>query len=489
MVWTTVNCRWPLSDCVFKMVEAPRKIDQEPGKGHRRFIPRLIAILFHDRVVLITAASRLLSIVTAPLTIYFTVKYLTDAERGYYYTFFSLLGFSYLFDGAAAFTVQQKISQLCSRAVLNGRHELEGDTESVRQIADLFRATARWYGFAAIVFGVCVASIGILFFLATSSDSISVWGMPWILSVMTASLSLSASHVPALIQGISRVDTVAIAQVGRTVVSSLVLCGSLVAGWRLYAAPVSGVVGVVVWLGILRISWRPLIHQLQAEPLPDESVSWSREIWPMQWRMAISNTAGFFIYRALTPIVFSICGPATAGRFGMTQMAIDYVTQIAYSWLTVRTPRMSMLWASKAYDELIRLFRQTATMTVATFALGIVAGMTLLMILRHVVPSVPNAFLAPGEFLLLAAWGLANVLIACFATFGRSGGMESFTRLSLVFAVSTTVGGACVAFLVGEVAMYCWLALSSFCIFVPWAALIYVAQLPHAPNVAIEIPR
>jgi len=422
------------------------------------------------------------------LTIFFSVKYLTDAERGYYYTFFSLLGFSYLFDGAAAFTVQQKISQLCARTTLSGSSTLEGDHESICQVAELFRATARWYGLASFIFAGCVAAIGGLFFLVTSSDSVEVWGLPWLLSVLTASLSLAASHVPALIHGISRVDSVAIAQVGRTLFSSIVLCGSLAAGWRLYAAPISGIVGVVVWLGILRFSWRSLLGQLREQPSPIQSISWGHEIWPMQWRMALSNTAGFFIYRVLTPIVFSLFGPVTAGRFGMTQMAIDYVTQISYSWLTVRTPQMSMLWATKAYVELGRVFRATTAMTVVTFILGIIGGMAMLAILRGVIPAVPDAFLAPSEFLTLAAWGLANVLIACFATFGRSGGMERFTRLSLVFAASTTGGGACVAYLFGAVALYCWLALSSFCVFVPWAAAIYLAQLPHPSRAASAIP-
>lgn len=451
-----------------------------PGSRREQgfFVSRIASAIGRDRAVVVTAASRLLSVITGPLTIFFSVQYLSEEERGYYYTFFSLLGFSYLFDGAAAFTVQQKISHLFAATRINGQRQLEGDEESIRRIAELFRATFHWYRIVALVFIFCTTALGCLFFLATGNDPVSVWALPWIVSVCAAGLSLAMSFMPALISGIARVETVAIAQAGRTLVSAILLCGLLWADWRLYAAPVSGLVGVLVWLAILWISWAGLIRQMLVQPQPAHAVSWSREIWPMQWRMALSNTAGFFIYRALTPIVFSLCGPASAGRFGLTQMAIDYVTQIAYSWLTVRTPRLSMLWATKSYTDLVLLFRRTAVLTAATYVLGIAAGMAILIVLAYILPAVPAAFLGMGEFLLLAVWGLANVIVASFATFIRSRGVERFMRLSIGFAVATTAGGACAAFFAGELVMYCWLAASSFGIFVPWAAAIYHLELP-----------
>jgi len=426
-----------------------------------------------DRAVLVTVLSRVLGIVTAPIGLLFTIQFLTDAERGYYYTFFSLLGFSALLDGGVSATVQHFISREAAQLVVSSDRMLEGNATNVARLAGLFRQTCRWYLRAAVVFAILLWLIGGAFFLMTARNDGIRWEVPWVLCVVAASLSLAASPLIALITGIGRVETIATSNALRLLTSTAALCALLWWGAGLYAGPISGLFGVIVWLMAIVGRWLPLIRQVSRHKTAAEPIDWSSQIWPMQWRMAVSIACGFFIFRAITPIVFSTSGAVEAGRFGLTQMAIDFAAQVSSSWLAVRTPLMAKLHSLRSTAALESLFRSTFWVGVLGYCACIVLGMGLLWLLRPLHPKFANAFLGTAPFLLLAVWTLTNQVLVLFATYCRTAGTEPFMAISVASAIATLLGSMLAGTVAGMTGITVWLAVHNAVLFVPWAWLIY----------------
>ena len=425
-----------------------------------------------DRAVMVTILSRVLGIITAPLSLFFTIQYLSDAERGYHYTFFSLLGFSALFDGGVSFSAQQFISREAAHLRVSRHHRLEGSAEGVARLSALFRQTCRWYSRAALAFGVLLLAGGGVFFWATAQDDLP-WQIPWLLCVATAAVSLATSPLTSLITGIGRVVSIAASNAARSIASAAALCGLLACGAGLYAGPVSGLAGFLVWLLSMLMRWLPLVRQTALCESAADPINWRAQVWPMQWRMAVSIACGFFIFRAITPVVFSTCGPIEAGKFGLTQMAIDFAAQVSSSWLAVRTPLMAKLHSLRSAAALDRLFQSTFWISVAGYCGCIVMGMGFLWLLRPLHPRLVNAFLEPTPFALLAAWTLSNQIVAVLAAYCRTAGNEPFMALSIASAVATLLGSIGLGWIAGMQGVTIWLALHNALVFVPWAWFIY----------------
>jgi hypothetical protein len=182
---------------------------------------------------------------------------------------------------------------------------------------------------------------------------------------------------------------------------------------------------------------------------------------------------GFFIFRAITPAVFSTCGAVEAGRFGLTQMAIDFAAQVSSSWLAVRTPLMAKLHSLRSTAALDRLFQSTFWISVAGYCGCIAMGMGMLWALRPYHPRLVDAFLGPLPFALLAAWTFSNQLLQLFATYCRTAGNEPFMVISIASAAATLLGTLGFGSLGGISGITLWLAVHNAIIFVPWGLYIY----------------
>ena len=425
-----------------------------------------------DRAVLVTILSRVLGIITAPVSLLFTIQYLSDAERGYHFTFFSLLGFSALFDGGVSFSAQQFISREAAHLRVSPENRLEGPAEGIARLSALFRQTCSWYSRAGVAFGVLMLAAGSGFFWATAKDDVA-WQIPWLLCVATAAVSLVTSPLTSLITGIGRVESIAASNAVRTFAAAVTLCGLLVCGAGLYAGPLSVLAGFIVWLITMLARWLPLLRQTTTIGAAAAPIDWGAQVWPMQWRMAVSMACGFFIFRAITPAVFSTCGAVEAGRFGLTQMAIDFAAQVSSSWLAVRTPLMAKLHSLRSTAALDRLFRSTFWISVAGYCGCIAIGMIMLWALRPFHPRLVDAFLGPFPFGLLAIWMLSNQIVAVLAVYCRTAGTEPFMFLSIASAWATLLGTIGIGSLAGMSEIAFWLAVHNSLIFVPWAWFIY----------------
>ena len=85
-------------------------------------------------------------------------------------------------------------------------------------------------------------------------------------------------------------------------------------------------------------------------------IIWRHDIWPIQWRIAISWLSTYFTTQLFVPILFQISGPVVAGQMGMTITLCNVLIAVSSNWIVTKGPQFGVLIANKYFKKLDKLF-------------------------------------------------------------------------------------------------------------------------------------
>lgn len=388
-----------------------------------------------DRAVAFTVAQRLWMFASAPVTLVLVARGLTPTEQGYYYAFASVLGLQILFElGLIAVVIQFASHEMVSLRWAHGGR-LEGDEHALGRLATLLRGATVWYAAAAGLTLLVVFPGGAWMFSRKSGTGVS-WVIPWLWVVGVSGARLVISPVFALLEGCGQVAPIARLRTSANVVGTLLMWAALLAKWRLYAVPLNAsaqLVGSVYWL---LVAHRETIWQLIGSARAAVSrIDWRREVWPMQWRIAVSMVSSYFIYQLFVPVLFSVRGPVEAGQMGMSAAVVNTLTVTGLAWVTTKAPQMGALIAKREFGALdslfFRAFKQSALVVVlaggsfwcAAFGLHLAgAGLA-----QRVLPTLPLG--------LLVLAGFCNHVFGSQSAYLRAHRQEPFVHIAAMMAI------------------------------------------------------
>ena len=151
--------------------------------------------------------------------------------------------------------------------------------------------------------------------------------------------------------------------------------GSLLAGSALVLhhglfAPAMMMAGTASTGGVWLFGKRKLLlGLLRYHPGPDR-IQWWREVWPFQWRIAVSWLCGYFIYQLFNPVLFAYRGAVEAGQMGMSLSVANALQAVAISWLNTKAAPFGSLVARREFAELDHRFFRALRQAVFVFAAG-----------------------------------------------------------------------------------------------------------------------
>ena len=270
-----------------------------------------------------------------------------------------------------------------------GRGRVEGDPVALKRFTDLLCKTVLWFGIAALLMIVVLVPAGLMFFGPKGAVNFS-WQLPWALAVIGTAFNLFVTPFFAIIMGSGDVVTANKRDLAGTVLGSI-LCW-LVIGLHggLYAA-------FAVNLGALAIAWgyllskRPELVKSAWEGIfgqgrsarKEPGLSWWREIWPMQWRMAVSYGASYFVYQLFNPVLFHYHGAVIAGKMGMTISAANALLAGALTIVNAKTPEFGKFIALRDWSGLDALFAKTLRQAVLLVMMAAVSGVVIIAVLQE----------------------------------------------------------------------------------------------------------
>ena len=391
-----------------------------------------------DGAVGYTFLARAASIVGSIGTVLLIVRFLSPVEQGYYYTLLSLVALQIVFELGFAFVVQQLAAHECVHLKLHSDGSVSGDNRAHARLASTLQLTVRWYTVASVTMGLILAPLGMLFFArhgASEAPQVA-WQWPWLLAVAAAMGGLWCQPFYSFLDGCGQIRAVAALRLRQAVAGMALAWAAMLLHHGLYSPALVLAGQLVVGLSFLAAR-RRLLAGLLRYPAREAAICWSREVWPFQWRIAVSWMCSYFTVQVFIPILFALRGPVEAGQIGMSLSITGYMTSLVLPWITTRATPFGRMIAQRQFQGLDRLFLRTLGQALAIFsiiALGAGLGVALLTVVS---PRLSSRMVSPQLFALLLLAAGANCVVQSLATFLRSFKREPFLQQSLAVAALT----------------------------------------------------
>jgi hypothetical protein len=398
-------------------------------------IPRALGL---DGAVAYTFLARIVNIAGSTVTVLLIVRYLSPTEQGYYYTLLSLVALQMVFELGFSFVVQQLAAHECIHLELRKDGSVHGDLMAHARLASTLQLSVRWYTVAATAMGLILAPLGALFFARHSvagAAHVASQG-PWLLAIAASMAGLWCQPFYSFLDGCGEVRAVAALRLRQAVAGMVLAWTAMVLHHGLYspALVIAGQVGTgLFFLG----ARRRLLTGLFGYQTRDASIRWSREVWPFQWRIAVSWMCSYFTIQAFIPILFALRGPLEAGQMGMSLSIAGYITSLVLPWITTKATPFGRLIAQRQFQGLDRLFLHTMAQAMAVFAMIALAADAGAALLTVVAPRLAARMISPQLFAVLVLAAGANCVVQSLATLLRSFKREPFLMQSLAVAALT----------------------------------------------------
>lgn len=339
-------------------------LQQKVGDDPFRRLLRLIEL---DRAVALALFARAWQALAGPVTLVLIAQHMTPEMQGYYYTFASLLALqSFVELGFSAVVLSVASHEWATLRLEAGR--IEGAADARSRLISLGRLVFKWYAAASALFLVLVGATGYYFF-SQQPDAGVEWRAPWFALVALTALLLWALPFNSILEGCNQVAAVNYFRLTQAIASSLALWIALFVGAGLWAAVVAAAISVLRDLYLLLARFRGFFRPFLRRP-EGERIRWRNEVWPMQWRLAVSGVFGYFAFSLFNPILFHYHGAVVAGQMGMTWTLMTALQGIAMAWLQPRVPQFGVLIAQKQYAELDALFFRTSAIALGILVCG-----------------------------------------------------------------------------------------------------------------------
>lgn len=398
-----------------------------------------------DGAIAFTVLSRVIQAAGGVVTLLFVAKCLTKVEQGYYYTFGSILAIQIFFELGLSNIITQFVAHENAHLIWNDRTSFSGSDESSSRLASLLRFTVKWFGVIALLlfFGLLIA--GYVFFNKFGKENVDVsWQMPWMILSITTSLSLMVSPLLAFFEGLGRVKEVAKIRLIQQIVQLVLVLLFFSLGFKLFTAPIAAIISfsiVPIWIlfgskiKLLQFIWNKI---------GEWQVNYRLEIFPFQWKIALSWISGYFIFQLFNPVLFATEGAVVAGQMGMTLTVLNSIFSLAFSWISTKVPVFSGLIAQKDYKQLDDLFKKTLIQSTVLNAIALITFFSLIFILRHFHLKVAgknfaDRFLSflPMFFMMIPI--LLNHVIVSWATYLRCHKKEPMLIQSVIIGILCSI--------------------------------------------------
>lgn len=393
-----------------------------------------------DQAVAYTLIGRLWGLVSGVLTLLLVLYFLTPSEQGYYYAFASLLAMQILFELGMSYVVMQFASHEMASLTWSDKGTVEGDVQAKNRLSSLLMLVTKWYGVIAVIIVLVVLPIGWIFFSVNDPLSNVTWQVSWVWLVFAAAVNITFLPLLALVEGCGHVTEIARLRMYQNIIGSLAAWVLLVSGGGLLAMPVMSTglaLTVLVWL------WRTkrifFLDLLSYKADSAVGINWKAEIWPFQWKIALSWLSGYFIFQLFTPVIFAYRGAVEAGKMGVSFSIANALMAIAMAWMNTQAPKFGMLISKGDYHNLdsnffLTLIRSLSIMIVLAITLCVLNYFAHLENLQY-----SNRILEPLPFAFLMIATTLNYVTYAQSAYLRAHKEEPFLVISLISGILITV--------------------------------------------------
>jgi hypothetical protein len=396
-----------------------------------------------DRAIYYTIFGKGFQVLSGPITLILIAHFLSPKAQGFYYTFSSVVALQMFFELGSSLVILQFASH--EKAGLNWTKQrtLEGTPLNKQRLGSLLRLCFKWYIIIALLMVTALLPAGI-WFLGSNTSNIDVqWQLPWVLVVVSAGGILFLNSLLSFLEGCGLIAEIARMRLFQSLFSSLFLWSAFVLNANLLAAAIPNLVALAVIGSWLYTNYRhfftDLIHfsKQGVNIEPTASISWQKEIFPLQWKIALTWLSGYFIFFLFTPVLFAFYGPVTAGQMGMSLSVTSAIVGLSISWISTKSSPIGSLIASRKYRELDELFFPALWQSVGVSILGGIVLLVSVFFLQQIDHPFSHRVIDLLPLALLVLSSIGNVYVCNLSVYLRAHKQEPFLNISFINGLLT----------------------------------------------------
>lgn len=382
------------------------------------------------------------------VTVLLIARCLSANEQGYYYTFYSVVALQVVFELGFSFVVLQLAAHERARLIFLPNGKVEGDAISHSRLASVLQTSVRWYSIAGVFMACTLLPAGFYFFKSHQTGAAEIaWRGPWCLLVVAAMLAFQIDPIFSFLEGCGFVAQVAQRRLTQGILGSALAWAAMVTHHGLYSAAMVILGQVAVGIAfLLTPHHRRLLGDLHQYRVREHHVGWRHEIWPFQWRIAVSWLCGYFITQLFSPVLFAFRGPVEAGRMGMSLNIASGIGTVGMAWIMTKASPFGAMVARGQFVELDRLFFRTLLQSTVLLVGGAATFFSILLVGAQHYPRLAMRVLPPWGFGLLLICTIMNHVVSCEAIYLRAHKQEPFLVPTLISAALV----CCTTFLLGK---------------------------------------
>jgi len=417
-------------------------VTQWPAQGDpnrfRAFVQTIFRLVGVDRAIAYTLIGRGWSVIAGPLTIVLIARFLRPEEQGFYYTFGSVIALNIFFELGLTYVLLQFASHEKAHLEWTTVGMLSGSEVARMRLAALLKLALRWYSVAAVLVLLLVLPTGLVFFTRNSAPTAAVtWRTPWIWLVTASALNLLVAPLFAILEGCGKISQIASMRVSQSVFANLGLWLTLLWHGALFAGPVFQTINLTFGLIWLVSHFGRFFRTFLQTDISQAPFHWWTEVWPFQWRIALSWLSGYFIFQLFTPVLFASHGPVVAGQMGMSLTLCNALGGVSMAWMSTKASPFGVLVARRQWQALDTLFFKTLFRSVLVLIAGSVVVYAFVTVLNYRDYSFSRRLLNPLPFALLLLATIMNHVVSSQAIYLRTHKVEPFLWLSIAVGTLT----------------------------------------------------
>lgn len=398
-----------------------------------------------DRAIAYTVLSRFIQAGGGIITLLFVAKNLTTVEQGYYYTFGSILAIQIFFELGLSNIITQFVAHENAHLIWNDKFSFSGSIESSSRLSSLLRFSIKWFAVIGVLLFIGLLITGYSFFYNFGkTGDVVAWQKPWVVLSITTSLSLMISPILAFFEGLGKVREVAKVRLIQQIVQLLLVLSFFILGFKLFSSPLASLISffvILIWTfsGDNKKNLIFIWHKIDIY-----KVNYKKEIFPFQWKIALSWISGYFIFQLFNPVLFATEGAIVAGQMGMTLAVLNAILMFTLSWINTKVPIFSNLIANRKYKELDLLFNKTLCQSTFLNIVALLIFFFGIFLLRYFDLKLGNKYLGDRflNYLPMIAMMIPiilNHIISAWATYLRCHKKEPLLYQSVVIGLLCSI--------------------------------------------------
>jgi hypothetical protein len=447
----------------------------------RQFFSRLGRMAGLDAQVLPTLLLRGWQIIAGGVMVLLIPVWLGKVEQGYYYTFSSLLALQIFFELGMNQVIIQLVSHDFAHVSVSDSAALKGDAIRIDRLASLVGLLRRWYGIAASLFFVIVSACGVWFFSTKGDLPISAWSGAWLLLTLVTAVNLYLSAALTVLEGCGEVAGVARMRMVQSICGNSLMWIALALGAGLWAMPLVPLVAAAYTGYWLRINGST-IERLRKHSVVSASkatINWSADIFPFQWRIAVSWISGYFIFQLFTPLAFARLGAVEAGRLGISMAVFSALLTVGMSWVSAKLPAFAVHVSRNERASLNMLFNSLVKRSMVFTLIATISIIGIMLVLTSLDITAVDRFASLPVVVCLGAVTLVNCFIFAAAAYMRAHKEEPMMLVS-VFTGLATLAAAAIGSTYGVFTMMALYTLINICLTLPWTLILFIRYYRRA---------